>query len=70
MIPSSQHVAASPGWSRKPLATLFRLLCLNLAFAPSLNLVISRQTRGSGDWQFEEYLRRACAAVLNNSSPR
>lgn len=35
-----------------------------LAFVPSLDLVIARQTGGSGDWQFEEFLRRACAAVL------
>lgn len=35
-----------------------------LAFVPSLDLVISRQTGSSGDWQFEEFLRRACAAVL------
>ena len=34
-----------------------------IAFVPSLDLVITRQTGGSGDWQFEEYLRRACAAV-------
>ncbi len=35
-----------------------------IAFVPSLDLVITRQTGGSGDWQFEEYLRRACATVL------
>lgn len=35
-----------------------------IAFVPSLDLVITRQTGGSGDWEFEEYLRRACAAVL------
>jgi CubicO group peptidase (beta-lactamase class C family) len=35
-----------------------------LAFVPSLNLVIARQTGGSGDWQYEEFLRRACAAAL------
>jgi CubicO group peptidase (beta-lactamase class C family) len=35
-----------------------------IAFVPSLDLVISRQTGGSGSWQYEEYLRRACAAVL------
>lgn len=34
-----------------------------LAFVPSLDLVISRQTGGSGNWDYEEYLRRACAAV-------
>ena len=35
-----------------------------LAFIPSVDLVISRQTGDSGDWQFEEFLRRACDAVL------
>lgn len=42
-----------------------------LAFVPSLDLVIARQTGGSGDWQFEEFLRLACDAVLpaSNSSP-
>ncbi len=34
-----------------------------LAFVPSLDLVVTRQTGGSGDWQYEEFLRRACAAV-------
>jgi CubicO group peptidase (beta-lactamase class C family) len=34
-----------------------------IAFVPSLDLVITRQTGSSGDWAFEEYLRRACAAV-------
>jgi CubicO group peptidase (beta-lactamase class C family) len=35
-----------------------------IAFVPSLDLVITRQTGSSGDWAFEEYLRRACAAVI------
>ncbi|MCP5525035.1 MAG: beta-lactamase family protein [Verrucomicrobiales bacterium] len=35
-----------------------------IAFVPSLDLVITRQTGSSGDWQFEEFLRRACAAVV------
>jgi CubicO group peptidase (beta-lactamase class C family) len=34
-----------------------------IAFVPSLDLVLTRQTGSSGDWPFEEYLRRACAAV-------
>lgn len=34
-----------------------------LAFVPSLDLVITRQTGDSGDWQYEEYLRRACEAA-------
>jgi hypothetical protein len=35
-----------------------------MAFVPSLDLVITRQTGGSGQWEYEEYLRRACQAVL------
>ena len=35
-----------------------------IAFVPSLDLVITRQTGSSGEWAFEEYLRRACAAVV------
>jgi CubicO group peptidase (beta-lactamase class C family) len=35
-----------------------------IAFVPSLDLVITRQTGGSGAWEYEEYLRRACAAVV------
>jgi CubicO group peptidase (beta-lactamase class C family) len=35
-----------------------------IAFVPSLDLVITRQTGGSGEWPFEEYIRLACAAVI------
>ncbi|MEW6160555.1 MAG: serine hydrolase [Verrucomicrobiota bacterium] len=35
-----------------------------IAFVPSLDLVVTRQTGSSGNWEYEEYLRRACAAVL------
>lgn len=35
-----------------------------IAFVPSLHLVVTRQTGGSGSWEYEEYLRRACAAVI------
>jgi CubicO group peptidase (beta-lactamase class C family) len=35
-----------------------------IAFVPSLDLVITRQTGSSGNWQFAEFLRRACAAVV------
>jgi len=35
-----------------------------IAFVPSLNLVVTRQTGGSGAWQYAEYLRRACAAAI------
>lgn len=34
-----------------------------IAFVPSLDLVISRQTGSSGPWEYDEYLRRACAAI-------
>jgi CubicO group peptidase (beta-lactamase class C family) len=34
-----------------------------IAFVPSLDLVVTRQTGSSGEWPFEEFLRRACAAV-------
>jgi hypothetical protein len=34
-----------------------------IAFVPSLDLVITRQTGSSGEWQFEEISARACAAV-------
>ena len=34
-----------------------------IAFVPSLDLVVTRQTGGSGEWPFEEFLRQACAAV-------
>jgi CubicO group peptidase (beta-lactamase class C family) len=35
-----------------------------IAFVPSLDLVVARQTGGSGPWEYEEALRRACSAVL------
>jgi CubicO group peptidase (beta-lactamase class C family) len=35
-----------------------------IAFVPSLDLVVTRQTGGSGPWEYVEYLRRACAAVI------
>jgi len=37
-----------------------------IAFVPSLDLVITRQTGSSGEWAYEEYLRRACAAVVSD----
>jgi CubicO group peptidase (beta-lactamase class C family) len=39
-----------------------------IAFVPSLDLVVTRQTGSSGNWQFEEYLRRACAAVIREGA--
>lgn len=35
-----------------------------IAFVPSLDLVVTRQTGGSGAWAYEEFLRRACDAVV------
>jgi len=35
-----------------------------LAFVPSLDLVITRQTGSSGDWAYDEFLRRACATII------
>jgi CubicO group peptidase (beta-lactamase class C family) len=35
-----------------------------LAFVPSLDLVVVRQTGDSGQWAYEEYLSLACQAVL------
>lgn len=40
-----------------------------IAFVPSLDLVITRQTGSSGEWQYEEFLRRACATVLERVNP-
>jgi CubicO group peptidase (beta-lactamase class C family) len=40
-----------------------------IAFVPSLDLVITRQTGSSGQWAYEEYLRRACQAVLAPAGP-
>jgi CubicO group peptidase (beta-lactamase class C family) len=37
-----------------------------IAFVPSLDLVIARQTGSGGGWEYVEYLRRACAARLPN----
>lgn len=41
-----------------------------IAFVPSLDLVVTRQTGGHGGWQFVEYLRRVCAAVLPDRKTR
>jgi hypothetical protein len=40
-----------------------------IAWVPSLDLVVTRQTGSSGAWQYEEYLRRACAAVIDAPVP-
>jgi CubicO group peptidase (beta-lactamase class C family) len=41
-----------------------------ISFVPSLDLVVTRQTGSSGDWQYEEYLRRACQTVLHDSAEK
>jgi CubicO group peptidase (beta-lactamase class C family) len=38
-----------------------------IAFVPSLDMVVTRQTGSSGNWQYAEYLRRACAAAMPES---
>jgi hypothetical protein len=40
-----------------------------LAFVPSLDIVIARQTGSSGEWTYDEFLRRACAAVVPRQPP-
>jgi CubicO group peptidase (beta-lactamase class C family) len=35
-----------------------------IGFVPSLDLVVTRQTGGSGAWEYEQYVARACQAVL------
>ena len=38
-----------------------------ICFIPSLDLVITRQTGKSGDWAYEDYVRRAAAAVCQQA---
>lgn len=49
-----------PGDARFKPGSGGQLIC----FVPSLDLVITRQTGSSGDWAYEDYVRRAAAAVL------
>ena len=35
-----------------------------IAFVPSLELVVTRQTGSSGQWEYLDYLRKACEAVI------
>jgi len=35
-----------------------------IAYIPSLDLVLARHTGGRGDWDYAEFLRRACLAVI------
>jgi CubicO group peptidase (beta-lactamase class C family) len=41
-----------------------------IAWVPSLELVVTRQTGGSGAWEYEECLRRACATVLASADSK
>jgi CubicO group peptidase (beta-lactamase class C family) len=41
-----------------------------IAFVPSLDLVVTRQTGSSGDWLYQECLRRACATVIKSNNAR
>ena len=41
-----------------------------MAFVPSLDLVVTRQTGSSGAWEYEECLRRACAAVITQEADK
>ena len=36
-----------------------------VAFIPSPNLVVTRQTGGAGPWPYDEFLRLAAAACLD-----
>ena len=40
-----------------------------VAFIPSLDLVVARQTGGSGRWAYDEFLRLAAAACLDSAPP-
>lgn len=57
---SDKHIAGIPADARYKPGSGGQLL----AFVPSLDLVIARQTGGSGAWDYEEFLRRACDAVV------
>jgi CubicO group peptidase (beta-lactamase class C family) len=59
---SGKHIEGIPADARYKPGSGGQLL----AFVPSLDLVIARQTGGSGAWDYEEFLRRACEAVLPN----
>ncbi|MCA9037816.1 MAG: serine hydrolase, partial [Planctomycetaceae bacterium] len=59
---SNKHINGIPADARYKPGSGGQLL----AFVPSLDLVIARQTGASGQWDFEEYLRRACDTVIND----
>jgi CubicO group peptidase (beta-lactamase class C family) len=39
-----------------------------IAFVPSMDLVVTRQTGSSGPWEYEEYLRRAVGARISKEA--
>jgi len=41
-----------------------------IAFVPSLDLVIARQTGSSGNWEYDECLRRACQIVATRKGEK
>jgi CubicO group peptidase (beta-lactamase class C family) len=41
----------------------------SIAFIPSLDLALARQTGSSGEWAYEEYLRRACRVIVAEVPP-
>jgi len=57
---SGKHIEGIPADARYKPGSGGQLL----AFVPSLDLVIARQTGGSGQWDYEEFLRRACGSVI------
>jgi hypothetical protein len=40
-----------------------------VAFIPSLDLVVARQTGESGRWAYDEFLSLAAAACVDSGSP-
>ncbi len=60
---SGRHIEGIPADARYKPGSGGQLV----AFVPSLDLVIARQTGGSGQWDYEEFLRRACDAILSRS---
>ena len=60
---SGKHIAGIPADARYKPGSGGQLL----AFVPSMDLVIARQTGGSGQWDYEEFLRRACDAVSGDA---
>ncbi|MDO8541438.1 MAG: serine hydrolase [Opitutaceae bacterium] len=55
--PWSEHIPADARFKRGSGGQF-------IAFVPSLDLVVTRQTGGSGEWKYEEYLGRVCLAMV------